>query len=87
MKIAKVKWRDSQIYFTQCNKDEEFDVCIIESVGYVITDNNRVIVLAGEIVGDEDVRRVIAIPKENCLEINILNSYNNAGSNPASSTK
>jgi hypothetical protein len=43
---------------------EDFTVAIVESVGFVISENSEQIVLAGDIV-DDDVRRVIVIPKEN----------------------
>jgi hypothetical protein len=43
---------------------EDFGVAIVESVGFVILENAEKIVLAGDLI-DDDVRRVIVIPKEN----------------------
>ena len=66
MKTKTIKWRDSRMYINQCERDSEWEVCIITSVGYVIEDNKDFIVLAGDLVDDE-VRRVIVIPKENIV--------------------
>lgn len=65
-KVKRIKWRDSQMYIHQEPKDEPFNICIIESVGFVLSEDKEKIVLAGDLVG-EDVRRVIAIPKENII--------------------
>lgn len=66
MILVKIKWRDSRMYMTQCFADDEFAVCEIESVGYVVQEDKKQIVLAGDLV-DGDVRRVIVIPKENII--------------------
>lgn len=68
MRLKRIKWRDSHIYITQEPRDFDFDVAIIESVGFVISENAKEIVLAGDIINDEDVRRVIVIPKENIVK-------------------
>ena len=54
------------MYIEQCAKDSEFEVCEIRSVGYLIEETDEHYVLAGDLVDDE-IRRVIVIPKENVL--------------------
>ena len=66
MKIRKVKWRDSQMYIQQ-EPMQDFQVSILESVGFVIQEDKTKIVLAGDLV-DKDFRRVIIIPKENIIK-------------------
>lgn len=67
MNIRKVKWRDSRMYITQTTKDENWSVCEIESVGFLIKETKDYIVLAGDIL-EEDIRRTIVIPKENIIK-------------------
>ena len=69
MKLKRIKWRDSRMYIQQCEIDSHFDVCVIESVGFLIKEDKKNIILAGDLV-DGDVRRVIVIPKENIIEYN-----------------
>ena len=71
MKILKVKWRDSKMYITQCSREDEFEVCEIISIGVLVEENKDKIVLAGDLV-DDDIRRVIVIPKENIIKKEIL---------------
>ena len=59
------------MYLTQCEIDDNFSFSILESVGHVISEDDAQIVLAGDMV-DEDVRRVIVIPKENIVSIKML---------------
>jgi hypothetical protein len=66
MKIKRIKWRDSAMHITQEPKDADWTVCVIESVGFVIYEDDEKIVLAGDLV-DDDVRRAIVIPKENIV--------------------
>ena len=61
-----IKWRDSQMYITQCPKDEGWEIPKITSVGFVIYEDKEKIVLAGDLL-DEDIRRAIVIPKENII--------------------
>lgn len=42
MKVKKVKWRDSRMYITQCGKDEEWEVEIMTSVGFVVEETKKV---------------------------------------------
>jgi len=65
MKIRKIKWRDSRLFIQQ-EPTQNFDVCVIESVGFVIQEDKKKIVLAGDLVDDE-YRRIIVIPKENII--------------------
>ena len=53
------------MYITQ-EPMQDFSVCVIESVGFVIQEDKHKIVLAGDLVDDE-YRRVIVIPKENIV--------------------
>ena len=64
MKVKTIRWRDSRMYITQCGTDEDWDVCVITSVGFVLKETKKYIVLCGDLVDDE-VRRAIVIPKEN----------------------
>lgn len=67
-KLTQVMWRDSQLYLTQCQKDDNFKVAEFCSAGYVIKEDKNSITLAGDILVDGgDVRRVIVIPKENII--------------------
>ena len=65
-KLRIVEWRDSQIYATQGERDDDYQIATITSVGFLISEDEEKIVLAGDSLGD-DVRRVIAIPKENII--------------------
>jgi len=64
-KVKKIKWRDSRMYMVQ-EPQQDFEVCVIESVGFVIQEDKTKIVLAGDLV-DGEFRRVIVIPKENII--------------------
>lgn len=55
------------MYITQISKKDIDDVCIIESTGFLIEEDNTKIILAGDIIDDE-YRRVIVIPKENIIK-------------------
>lgn len=66
-KLKQVRWRDSQMYLTQTNKEYNFDIATICSVGYVVSEDKHKIVLAGDVLDDGDIRRVIVIPKENII--------------------
>lgn len=67
-KLKSIKWRDSRMYITQCNKDDKFDVSVIISCGFVVKEDKKSIVLAGDVIDDGDIRRVIIIPKENIIK-------------------
>jgi hypothetical protein len=66
-KLKQIRWRDSRMYITQCSKEDVFEVSEIYSVGYVVKEDKNSITLAGDVLNDGDVRRVIVIPKENIL--------------------
>ncbi len=56
------------MHLTQCHKNDTFDVSVIISSGFVVSENKKQIVLAGDLVDqDGDIRRVIIIPKENII--------------------
>lgn len=59
------------MYITQCDDKDDFDVCRMRSVGYLIKETDGEFVLAGDLV-DGEYRRVIIIPKEN-----VQNVYHN----------
>jgi hypothetical protein len=65
MTIKKVKWRDSRLHIQQ-EPPQEWSVCIIESVGYLIQEDKDKVVLAGDLIEGE-YRRVIVIPTENIV--------------------
>lgn len=66
MRIRKIKWRDSRLHIEQ-EPMQDFKVCVIESIGFVIKEDKDILVLAGDLVDDE-FRRVIVIPKENIIK-------------------
>lgn len=67
-KLTSVQWRDSNMYITQCNKNDKFEVAVIISSGYLIQEDKSKIVLAGDVMENGEVRRVIVIPKENIIK-------------------
>lgn len=68
MQIVVVEWRDSRMYLEQCPVDSEWEACVITSVGHLVEDTKERVVLAGDHL-DEDVRRVIVIPRENVVSM------------------
>lgn len=70
-KPVEVIWRDSNMYLTQCNKDDGFTYETIISYGNLIQENDEQIVIAGDCMQD-DVRRVIVIPNENIISLKKL---------------
>jgi len=66
-KLKQIKWRDSKMYITQQSKDDLFEVATICSVGYVVQEDKTKIVLAGDVLDDGEIRRIIVIPKENII--------------------
>lgn len=70
MKVAKVYWRDSNMYLTQTPKDTKFEIGHFESIGFVLESDKDKIVLAGDLIDDE-CRRVIVIPRENIANLYI----------------
>ena len=68
MEKIEIIWRDSNIYLTQCNIDDNFKYETISSLGYLIQEDDEQITIAGDILG-EDARRIIVIPKENIISM------------------
>lgn len=63
-----VKWRDSGLYLSQCEKDDKFEINVVISSGFLIQEDKDMIVLSGDvIVNNSSIRRVISIPKENIV--------------------
>lgn len=54
------------MHITQEPIDTAWEVQIITSIGFVVYEDKKILVLAGDTLG-EDVRRVIVIPKENII--------------------
>lgn len=68
MKIVRVTWRDSHRYMYQMHPTEEVSVTVIESCGYLVSQNKKQIVLCQDVIGD-DIRGVIVIPRENVTKV------------------
>lgn len=70
MKAVVVKWRDSRMYATpQMGEDEMHDgVCVVRSVGILVRERKRHIVIARDRIGGE-WRGVLAIPRENIVKM------------------
>ena len=69
MKICEIIWRDSCMYITQEPKTRDWKYETISSVGYLLEENDKQIVIAGDSLEIEnEVRRVIVIPKENIVK-------------------
>jgi len=66
--VWKIKWRDSQLYFTQESTEGKWEVSEVDSVGYIIAEDDDKIVLAGDVING-DVRRIIVIPRENVIKV------------------
>lgn len=64
--VRVVKWRDSTMHMTQEPLDTKWEVQILTSVGFVIYEDKKILTLAGDTL-NEDVRRVLVIPKENII--------------------
>jgi hypothetical protein len=67
VKFIRVKWRDSCILHDQQLVDADFSVAIMESVGFLLQEDDTKIVLAGELLETGYARRIIVIPKENIV--------------------
>ena len=70
--FVQVFWRDSRLYIEQCDMDDNFDVCTVGSIGAVIKATREMLVLGGDSVDIDGVRRVISIPAENITSIHKL---------------
>lgn len=68
MKMLCVKWRDSHRYIEQMEDASEVNIVLIETVGFLVNRDKSMIVLAQDYI-EGDWRGVIAIPKENIIEI------------------
>lgn len=67
-RIVRIIWRDSRRYTYQMETSERFDVCEIETVGFLVKEDKKQYVLCQDLI-DDDVRGVIVIPKENVVKI------------------
>jgi hypothetical protein len=66
--LVEIKWRDSQLFLTQCNEEDDFKVAVITSVGQLVKVTDKGVVLAGDMLDDGEMRRVIIIPEENIIK-------------------
>jgi hypothetical protein len=74
-KIQLVTWRDSNRYINQLHKDYDFEVVVIKTIGFLLSETDTQIVLAQDKMSgdaDEEYRGIICIPKENIVEIKSL---------------
>lgn len=69
--IYKITWRDSSILNEQGSNDCEFEVSIIESVGFLLKEDSNRIVITRDLI-DDDSRGVLIIPKENITSKKML---------------
>lgn len=70
-KIIAIDWRDSNLFITQCNINDNLDISVITSIGKLVSVDINKIVIAGDLVQDsQDIRRVISIPMENVIGLN-----------------
>ncbi len=73
MKKIEVKWRDSNIYPGQRHIEDDFKVYRINSVGYLVTEDSKQVVVTRDDLENGEIRDVIVIPRENIVEISDLN--------------
>ncbi|MGA1046734.1 MAG: hypothetical protein ACO3UU_01895 [Minisyncoccia bacterium] len=74
--IVLIAWRDSNRYIDQCHKDYEFEVVVIKTVGFLLSETDTQIVLAQDSMSGsapEDYRGIIVIPKENIIKSYAMN--------------
>ena len=71
MKILYIKWRDSRRYTYQMETTEDFSICEIHTIGFVVNENSKQYVLCQDII-EGDIRGVIVIPKENVISTKII---------------
>ena len=75
LRIVHVRWRDSQFHFDQQKRESAANsaVAVFESVGHLVHEDEDRVVIAGDYdPGGEDVRQVLAIPRENVLKVRTL---------------
>lgn len=66
-KMVKIKWLDSNIYNEQGSINDDLKIATIESVGYLLKENEDSIAIARDLIGD-DSRGTLVIPKVCILE-------------------
>lgn len=73
MKILKIKWRDACGDFIEKTKEEleQYEMPIIESVGFLIAEDSKTIKLAS-FATENFVRNWIVIPKAIVIERKVL---------------
>lgn len=71
MRPVKIKWTDAHRYLYQMGPEEEMETVTIESVGWLVKEDEKTIVIGQDDI-DGDVRGVQAIPKVNVLKFTRL---------------
>jgi len=69
--LIEVSWMDSRMYLTQQSMSDEFEPCLIHSVGFELHNDKQKVVLMGDII-ENDCRRVLVIPKKDIIKIRAL---------------
>lgn len=69
--VVKIKWRDSQRYTLQMERIDDFSICEIVTVGWLIEKRKDGYLLSQDLI-DDDIRGIIIIPKENIIQISYL---------------
>lgn len=62
--IYKITWRDSQIINEQGANNYNFQVAIIESVGFLLKEDSDKIVITRDLMDEDESRGVLIIPLE-----------------------
>lgn len=68
MKRIEIIWRDSKRYTYQMSPDENFEVCTIQSIGWLVEESKRHVVICQDDI-EGDIRGVLTIPRENIVKI------------------
>jgi hypothetical protein len=83
--IRLVTWRDSNRYIGQVAADQEFDIEVIYTVGWLVKEDKFKIVLAQDNFQNievNDFRGVIVIPRENIMAVISLDSLSDPTTPP-----
>ena len=65
--LLHIKWRDSRIYIEPAERDDDFSISEMQTVGFLIIEDDKQIVIARDVHDESDCRGIIVIPKENII--------------------
>lgn len=65
--LLHIRWRDSNMELGQTSRTDTYEVALMQTVGFLITESETQITIARDIVDETDCRGVITIPKENIV--------------------